>query len=144
MTIGQTSLKTAPAPKRGKKYFTLHEANRALCLVSRVVDDIHQAYRQAMDIRKQAEQILPTDDQESLRDAYDRCMDQLNELMDELHQVGVEFRDFDMGLVDFPSVHEGREVFFSWKRGEPTITAWHEADAGYTGRQDVAMLDPVN
>ncbi len=143
MTIGQASLKKAPHPQRGRKYFTLQEANRSLCLVGRVVEDIHQRYQQAMDIRKRAEKSDLGDDQEQLRDDYDKCMDQLNELMDELHQVGVEFRDFDMGLVDFPAVHEGREVYLSWKRGEKQITAWHETDTGYGGRQDVAVLDAV-
>ncbi len=143
MTMGQASLKNTPIPQRGKKYFTLAQANRSLCLVGRVVEDIHHRYQQAMEIRKRAERPVPGDDQEQLRDGYEKCMDRLNELMDELHQVGVEFKDFDLGLVDYPAVHEGREVYLSWKRGEKCITAWHEADTGYGGRQDVAVLDAV-
>ncbi|NJL30353.1 MAG: hypothetical protein HC898_01250 [Phycisphaerales bacterium] len=65
-----------------------------MCLVGRVVDDIHTAYQQAMDIRKRAELPLPADDQESLRDAYERCMDNLNDLMDELHLVGCGVQGF--------------------------------------------------
>lgn len=39
------------------------------------------------------------------------------------------------GLADFPTRWQGREVFLCWQRGEPTIQAWHEVDAGFAGRQ---------
>ncbi|MCX7866824.1 MAG: DUF2203 domain-containing protein [Limisphaera sp.] len=44
-------------------------------------------------------------------------------------------RDLDRGLVDFPSLREGREVFLCWEEGEPQIAYWHDLDAGYAGRQ---------
>jgi hypothetical protein len=67
-------------------------------------------------------------------------MDHLSELVDELRVVGVELKDFEKGLVDFPAVHEGREVFLCWHWGEDKVQTWHEIDAGYAGRQDVALL----
>lgn len=39
------------------------------------------------------------------------------------------------GLLDFPTLWQGRWVFLCWQRGEPGIVAWHELDAGYAGRQ---------
>lgn len=44
-------------------------------------------------------------------------------------------RDLDRGLVDFPSLRDGREVFLCWEEGEPQIAYWHDLDAGYAGRQ---------
>ncbi len=52
-----------------------------------------------------------------------------------LHEMGVEVKDLDMGLVDFPSLRDGREVYLCWKVDEPTVAFWHELDAGFRGRQ---------
>jgi hypothetical protein len=48
---------------------------------------------------------------------------------------GIVLRDLDRGLIDFPSIREGREVYLCWVDGEPDIGFWHELDAGYAGRQ---------
>ena len=136
----QPVVATGACPKRGKKYFTVEEANRALKYVEPVVEDLDAAYRQAMVIRQSMENQRPEDDLQELRQAYEVCMERLNTLLDELHLVGVEFKDFDLGLLDFPAIHEGREVCLCWKRGEKQIVAWHEAEAGYAGRQEIGQL----
>ena len=64
----------------------------------------------------------------------------LNLLIDELQQIGVELKDFEKGLVDFPAVHLNREISLCWHSGETNVHTWHEVDAGYAGRQDVTML----
>ncbi len=56
---------------------------------------------------------------------------QLKEITDE----GILVRDVGRGLVDFPSLRDGREVHLCWLRGEPTIAYWHETNAGFPGRQ---------
>ena len=43
----------------------------------------------------------------------------------------------DRGLVDFPSLRDGREVYLCWDDGEPDIGFWHELDAGYPGREEL-------
>ena len=48
---------------------------------------------------------------------------------------GIVLRDLDRGLVDFPSLREGCEVYLCWIEGEDDIAFWHDLDAGYTGRQ---------
>ena len=55
----------------------------------------------------------PEDDPHKVREDYDRGWDKLNDLIAELHQVGVELKDFDKGLIDFPCLHDGREVSLS-------------------------------
>jgi len=127
-------------PKPGKKYFTIDEANQALPYVSRVINDITDCYRQAVSIRQQIERPSVDDRVDLLKDQYEANMGRLNDLVDELQQANVELKDFDRGLVDFPAVHEGREIYLCWHRGEQCVHAWHEIDAGYAGRQDVATL----
>jgi hypothetical protein len=140
MALEPGSATVSRTPRKGRKYFKLEEANRSLTYVSRVVEDITGCYRQAVEIRQRLERPHPEDNAEQLRSRYELAMDKLNELIDELHQVGVELKDFDKGLVDFPAIHEGREVLLCWHRGEKTIQAWHEVDAGFAGRQDIATF----
>ena len=40
-------------------------------------------------------------------------------------------RDLDRGLVDFPSLRDGREIYLCWEEGEDEIGFWHEPDAGF-------------
>jgi hypothetical protein len=44
-------------------------------------------------------------------------------------------KDLNLGLLDFPSLREGREVYLCWRYGEETVEYWHDTDAGYAGRQ---------
>lgn len=44
-------------------------------------------------------------------------------------------KDVDRGLIDFPAIRGGREVFLCWEDGEDAIEFWHELDAGYAGRE---------
>lgn len=47
----------------------------------------------------------------------------------------IQLKDLDRGLVDFPALRDGREVFLCWEQGEPDIAFWHDLDAGYAGRE---------
>ena len=49
----------------------------------------------------------------------------------------IVLRDLDRGLVDFPAIRDGREVYLCWIEGEQDIGFWHELDAGYAGRQEL-------
>ncbi len=53
----------------------------------------------------------------------------------ELREMEVVLRDLDRGLVDFPSLREGREVYLCWEEGEPAVEHWHEPHAGHDGRR---------
>ena len=53
----------------------------------------------------------------------------------ELREMEVVLRDLDRGLVDFPALRHGREIYLCWVEGEPSIEYWHEPDAGFDGRR---------
>jgi hypothetical protein len=59
----------------------------------------------------------------------------LNAAVAAIHVLGIDVKDLDNGLVDFPSEREGRVVYLCWRMDEPAIVAWHELDGGYLGRQ---------
>jgi hypothetical protein len=60
---------------------------------------------------------------------------ELRESMRELREREIVLRDLDRGLVDFPALRDGREVYLCWLEGEPEIGFWHEPDAGFGGRR---------
>jgi hypothetical protein len=60
---------------------------------------------------------------------------ELREAMLELREREIVLRDLDRGLVDFPALRDGREVYLCWEEGEPGIGFWHEPDAGFGGRR---------
>ena len=52
-----------------------------------------------------------------------------------IQEIGCELKDIDSGLLDFPALREGREVYLCWRYGEDHIRFWHDLDAGFAGRQ---------
>jgi hypothetical protein len=60
---------------------------------------------------------------------------ELREAMLELREREIVLRDIDRGLVDFPALRDGREVYLCWEEGEAEIAFWHEPGAGFAGRR---------
>jgi hypothetical protein len=52
-----------------------------------------------------------------------------------LQEAEVVLRDLDRGLVDFPTLRDGREVYLCWLEGEDEIGYWHDLEAGFAGRE---------
>jgi hypothetical protein len=56
-------------------------------------------------------------------------------LLVHLGEMGVELRDVEMGLVDFPGEREGAPVWLCWRLADPRVAFWHRADEGYANRR---------
>ncbi|MGH7582455.1 MAG: DUF2203 domain-containing protein [Gemmatimonadales bacterium] len=123
------------------RHFTATQANATLPLVRRIVGDlldIHPRWRAAI-AEFETEQARTSANGETPRASRarleaERLAREIEACLDELDQVGCLFKGFD-GLVDFPSVHDGREVFLCWRYNEPRVEHWHELDSGFAGRQ---------
>lgn len=59
----------------------------------------------------------------------------------ELVGLGVQVKDVDKGLVDFPAVHEGDEILLCWHVGEESVEYWHSLEEGFAGRKPIDLLD---
>ena len=59
----------------------------------------------------------------------------VKQILNEFRNREIQIKDLDRGLVDFPALREGREVFLCWEQGEDDIEFWHELDTGYAGRE---------
>jgi hypothetical protein len=60
---------------------------------------------------------------------------QVMDCLQTIAQLGVEIKDLERGLCDFPSLREGRVVYLCWLLGEDQIEWWHDLETGFAGRQ---------
>jgi hypothetical protein len=57
------------------------------------------------------------------------------EVLQEFQRRELVIKDFDRGMIDFPALVGGREVFLCWEMDEVTVEFWHELDTGFAGRE---------
>jgi hypothetical protein len=125
--------------------FTVEQANRTLPLVRRIVEDIvdqHRRWRETIVELDLVSQSAGPDDQAPRGEALVRQARDLSRELEayqrELRDLGIQLKDPRLGLIDFPSEIGGRTVLLCWRLGEPEVQFWHEADAGYAGRQPLS------
>jgi len=89
---------------------------------------------------------LYTEELEQTEDGIRQDEGRLGAFINELHELGIEFKDPVRGLVDFPAELDGRVVYLCWQLGEPEVRFWHELHLGFSGRQSLcaeSVLGPV-
>ena len=122
--------------------FTVEQANKMLPLVRRIVRDIvdtHRAWSTAVKAYEQAATWTRADSQVSaltpLEKEVHRLAAEIEGYLGELRELGVDFKGFEQGLVDFPGERDGRVICLCWKLDEDEVRYWHEVADGYAGRQ---------
>lgn len=130
-----------------KRLFTVEEANQRLPLVRAIVQDIVDLFRDLQERRERLVSVkqlrgegtstskFHSEETDQVEQELQRDEDKLAEFISELHELGVEFKDPVLGLVDFPARMDDRVVHLCWKLDEPEVQFWHELDAGFSGRQ---------
>jgi hypothetical protein len=130
-----------------KRLFTLEEANQRLPLVKAIVQDIVDLFRDVQQRRERLTSVkqlrgegtsssrFHSEETEQIEEEIHKDEEKLAEFVRELHELGVEFKDPVLGLVDFPAQMDDRVVHLCWKLDEPEVQFWHELDAGFSGRQ---------
>ena len=137
-----------PNEKAKIKMLTPEEANALLPRVRLTLKSLRE--QRSVVLRTQAqieiEEMTGTDPNQQLSPAAQAAITKLMEAfhyqtrqfedkLEDLFQLGAHLKDLDTGLVDFRGQIDGRDVFYCWKLGEPSVLYWHEIDAGFVGRQ---------
>jgi hypothetical protein len=73
----------------------------------------------------------------TLREEVERAERELAGALTALQELGVVVKDLDAGLVDFPSLRDGEEVYLCWQLGEDDVTWWHGLEEGFRGRKPI-------
>ena len=71
------------------------------------------------------------------RPAARAAADELQSVMAAIDASGVQLKDLELGLVDFPAERDGRPVLLCWQYGEPEVAFWHGTDEGFAGRKPI-------
>lgn len=121
------------------KVFTLDEANTLLAEIAPKLMAIRDLYERLDGYRSDARAAAGASDfgggMEGGTD-YVNTLYKIGKLTTEILEAGVEIKDHTIGLIDFPSIRDGRTVYLCWKFGEgEEISWWHELDGGFAGRQ---------
>ena len=124
---------------RHERHYTLEQANAVRGWVTERVTWISDARNELVTLGDRATEAingLDPDDGGSYpgRDVA-RPLVELSRAVGELEAVDVVLRDVDRGLVDFPSLRDGEEVYLCWLLDEREIGYWHVPEAGFAGRQ---------
>ncbi len=121
------------------KLFTVEEANALLPSVREILQRIQRSRRRLAAYREKAKRAAEAADQGGGGMAngmqYAMILINFTEEMSKLDILGVQLKDFERGLVDFPSLREGRVVLLCWQLGEgDELEWWHDVDTGFSGR----------
>jgi hypothetical protein len=71
------------------------------------------------------------------RSRRDAAAAQLRASIEQVQELGCVIKDLDIGLIDFPTLFRGVEVYLCWKLGESGIEFWHSVDEGFSGRKPI-------
>ena len=131
----------------GKQYVTLAQAQRRLPQVKKLL-------QQALHHKRMLDLALSIDLQyeDEVEDAhfdttfhkeFHRLSYDFYRAMELLEKKGVLVRDINIGLIDFLSLHQKREICLCFRLGEKKITHWHDVDSGFMGRRPVEELKKI-
>ena len=142
------ALRQAAVEKRLSEYertFSLEEARELLPWLKERFDDIRPMLDELNKAKLRVRTLLtrlqsnggPGGDRElgEATKSLHRTQEQIDKRLYAVTERGILVRSVEHGLVDFPSVRDGRVVFLCWLAGESDITRWHEVDSGFAGRQ---------
>ncbi len=123
-----------------KRYFTLNEANALL-------KEVRDWVVRLTDVKKSLDSKAP--EIEALKEKggenagsptgtlYVEELIDLQNTVSRIQEQGIIVKDLNRGLIDFPHLKDGREVYLCWELGEESIEFWHEVEDGYGGRQKI-------
>jgi hypothetical protein len=130
------------------RYFTLDEARQLIPVADRAIRDAIRSrvtYQEAEETLSALTQRIfisggMTVDRvafEALKTAKQTGAERLQAAMEELEGVGCLIKDLHIGLIDFPTLYRGEEVYLCWQLGEEDIRFWHGVQEGFAGRKAI-------
>jgi hypothetical protein len=126
------------------RHFTVAEANAMIPELTHLLEEMRVHGQQLAAVQQRSAQVSqklrgnghhnPSEDA-MVAQLSQGLREDLQEGITRLTGWGIELKDLDDGLVDFPALREGRTVYLCWKLGEPEVAFWHEISTGFAGRQ---------
>lgn len=122
------------------RFFTPLEANQTL---RQVLPDIERAVERAHQHASFTNTLnsgdVPAHERETIQDEMEQLQDEIQSIIERFRSLGLEVKGLHEGLIDFPALRAGQEVYLCWKSGETFVSHWHPLHTGFDGR---FPLDP--
>ena len=122
------------------QYFTLQEANETLNTIRPLMDEVQRIREKILQKQPEAWTAI----EKSVGNGGNRTLsrmvqdfEKLDALVHQIQETGALIKDINIGLMNFPALRDGREVYLCWQYGEGDIAFWHEVEAGYAGRRPI-------
>lgn len=136
-----------------EKYFNREEAEELLPLIERSLVEAQECKEKVEDLDQELSRAkteimvlggsfpaygkLATN-----RTEREQNVAQLQDALERIQETGCVIKDLDEGLIDFPAIREGEEVYLCWKLGEERIDYWHGIEDGFAGRKPLDEQKP--
>jgi hypothetical protein len=119
------------------KHYTREEAKALLPQVRKWLEQLEQSRDHLLKVDKRLSSLMEPgrDAGGELVNSWARTMADFRTAMSEFQQREILIKDIDRGLIDFPAIIGGKEVFLCWEKDEEDIEFWHDLDTGYAGRE---------
>lgn len=124
-------------PHRFRKHYSIEEARALLPQIREWLSDIHQLRARLKQLDDRIGQMV-ADGADAGGESVHKQIKLLADLRNSLQEFEsrqIQIKDVDRGLIDFPAIMGGKEVFLCWEQDEEDIEFWHDLDAGYAGRE---------
>jgi hypothetical protein len=119
-----------------QKHYTRDEARGLLPEIREWLGRLRAVLAGAAKLERKIETLLAAGDAGGeLVNQWVRSLAETKDVLWEFHQREIQIKDVDRGLIDFPAIVSGKEVFLCWEEGEEDVDFWHDLDAGYAGRE---------
>ena len=126
--------------------FTLGEAQTLLPLVEALLLKAQEAGARAGELEREMQELsqrifiaggMHVNVAQAAKRRADRekSLQEARDTLAEMDEIGVQVKDLEKGLLDFPAVMDGRDVLLCWKLGEKEIGYWHTPEDGFAGRK---------
>jgi len=118
-----------------ERLYTPDEATALLPNLAPTLVELREKFEAAARIRQTVAAAASSNGGSPERDAWERTLARVGELIERLQEWAVELRDLNQGLVDFPARIEDEEAWLCWRLGEPEVAYWHPRTTGFADRR---------
>jgi hypothetical protein len=119
------------------KHYTIEEARALLPLIRQWLQELEIFQQRLQSLDERVAALLAKGDDaggEPVNQAI-KTLAQCQFTLQEFRQRQIQVKDLRRGLLDFPSIRDGKEVFLCWEKDEDDIEFWHDLETGYGGRE---------
>jgi hypothetical protein len=117
------------------RFFSAAEANELLPTVGPLLEELKDAHSLMEERQDDVTESIPTNGGGAVHREFLDASTRAAKALSALQDLGLVVRDPSSGLVDFPALRDGTEVFLCWRLGEPAVAWFHPPETGFAGRQ---------